>query len=149
MFWGAFGWNGVSDLVEIQPKSNSENYQEVLKKGLLTKGAKLGGKGWIFQQDNAAIHGSKSTQDFLKQKKIRLLPWSSRSPDLNPIENLWGIMSCQIYAGGVQFKSKKELVEAIKKCWYSLPLDLLRKLIVSMKNRVFSLIKNSGDYINY
>ncbi len=35
---------------------NSGDYCEMLEKYLLPYGKKMGGKNWIFQQDNASIH---------------------------------------------------------------------------------------------
>ena len=45
----------------------------------------------IFQQDNASIHTSKLTKDWSKTKNIDVLDGSAKSPNLNPIKNLWGI----------------------------------------------------------
>jgi transposase len=38
---------------------------------------------------------------------------SSLSPDLNPIENLWGDMSRVVYSGGKQYSSIEKLKEVI------------------------------------
>lgn len=45
----------------------------------------------IFQQDNAPIHTAVSTKKWFQDFGIELLPWPALTPDLNPIENLWGI----------------------------------------------------------
>lgn len=42
------------------------------------------------------------------------MKWLSRSPDLNPIENLWGILSHAIYKNGKQYNNIKKLKKAIK-----------------------------------
>ncbi|CDQ88261.1 unnamed protein product [Oncorhynchus mykiss] len=43
-------------------------------------------RSWVMQQDNDPKHRSKSTTEWLQQKKICLLERLSQSPELNPIE---------------------------------------------------------------
>lgn len=85
MFWGAFGNNGTSPLAEITTRMDSEAYQGILQKSLLPHGSKIGGRGWIFQQDNASVHVSNSSMAWFERKRLRLLGWPAKSPDLNPI----------------------------------------------------------------
>ncbi len=52
-------------------------------------GPVIGGHNWLFQQDNASIHCSKSTKEWLRVNGIKFMVWPSRSHCLNPIEKLW------------------------------------------------------------
>jgi transposase len=67
----------------------------------------------IFQQDNASSHSARHTKSWLKQQQIDVLPWPACSPDLNPIENVWGYMTHVVYANGRQFYSVEALKTAI------------------------------------
>uniref|UniRef100_A0A1I7XD85 DDE_3 domain-containing protein n=1 Tax=Heterorhabditis bacteriophora TaxID=37862 RepID=A0A1I7XD85_HETBA len=43
---------------------------------------------FTFQQDNATIHASRSTKTWLEDNDVATMDRPSRSPDLNPMENL-------------------------------------------------------------
>jgi hypothetical protein len=75
MYWGAFGSQGKSDLVKVPTRMDSNGYQEVLQSGLVGHGTEMGGRGWIFQQDNAPVHSSKSSQEWLQSKNIQTMGW--------------------------------------------------------------------------
>ena len=92
MVWGAFCSNGVLPIIKVSTRMNSEDYQETLSEGLIPNARPLAGDNWKFQQDNASNHASNSTKSFLQLKNIETIDWTSCSPDLNPIENLWGML---------------------------------------------------------
>ena len=56
---------------------------------------------------------SKSTKNWFQKEIIKILNWPSRSPDLNPTENLWGHLARQLYANNLQYDSIYELELAI------------------------------------
>jgi tRNA A37 threonylcarbamoyladenosine biosynthesis protein TsaE len=59
-------------------------YQQALEGGLFP----IYEPGDTFQQDNARIHTSYSTQEFLEENGIWIIEWPPYSPDINPIEHL-------------------------------------------------------------
>ena len=42
--------------------------------------------------DNWSVHKNAAAKEFYMKNKIRCIEWTNYSPDLNPIENLWGLM---------------------------------------------------------
>jgi len=89
MIWAAaFGSRGKTEIVFCIGTQNSSKYQEMLSVSLVPFGPVIGGRNWLFQQDNASIHSSKPTKEWLQVNGINVMEWPSRSPCLNPIENL-------------------------------------------------------------
>uniref|UniRef100_A0A803JRB2 Tc1-like transposase DDE domain-containing protein n=1 Tax=Xenopus tropicalis TaxID=8364 RepID=A0A803JRB2_XENTR len=96
--WGCFAASGPGRIAIIEGKMNSQVYQDILQENLRPSVHQLKlSRRWVLQQDNDPMHRSKSTTEWLKQKKIRLLEWPSQRPDLNLIEMLWHDLKKAIY----------------------------------------------------
>ena len=65
MTWGAFGFDGKSDLCIVPGRMNSIQYCNMLSECLLPVAARIGGQSWIFQQENAPLHVSSTQKTFL------------------------------------------------------------------------------------
>jgi transposase len=149
MIWAAFGHFGKSDLSFITTKLNANGYRELLEEHLDDISQKFGDSEWTFQQDNAPIHRAKANFPWFRSKNINLLEWPALSPDLNPLENVWGILARRVYAEGRQFSDVEELKRAIVGVWNEISLEDLRKHSDSMPNRIFEVIKNQGGKTKY
>jgi len=140
MVWDGFSWDGTTDIVFIDGRLNSAGYREVLENHLLPKATEIAGQNWIFQQDNASIHTARAILEWFRTDGINPMKWPARSPDLNPIENLWGILVRRVYANGRQFNAVGDLKEAIREEWSKISAAIRHNLINSMPNRVFNVI---------
>lgn len=149
MIWMGFSYKGTTPLCFITSRMNSTTYIELLEDALIEYGDEIAGPDWIFQHDNASIHASRATKSFLDERQIEVLDHPAVSPDMNPIENLWGIIARKVYANGRQFYSVAELKAQIKVSVREIPLKTLQSLIDSMPNRIFALIKANGKSTKY
>ena len=55
------------------------------------------GDDFFFQEDNSSVHKAKVVQDFMTNAKIKILQWPAKSPDLNIVEDIWKLLSNDIY----------------------------------------------------
>lgn len=151
MFWAAFSGSGIRVIAKVDGTLDACKYQQLLSDSLLPKLPKRAQarNQLIFQQDNASPHAAKSTQTYLQQHFQQIMKWPARSPDLNPVENVWGWMVHQLYSGNRQYSSLQELEDAVLQCWRNLDEGMLLNLVMSMPDRAVAVLRAGGDGIGF
>ena len=86
----------------------------------------------LFQQDNARPHTARVAMDYLKQNNINVLPWPSKSPDLNPIEHLWDELDKRVRQRQPPPQTLDQLRQMLQQECRTIPRNNVGNLIESM-----------------
>lgn len=145
MAWGCFGGCKAPMLVFFDHhKVKAVNYIDLLKKTLRWPRSTLKRRRYRFMQDGAPPHSARITTVALEKMGIKKLLWPPSSCDLNPIEQMWGIVKAKI-AGRV-FANHSALQAAVAEEWSKIPQTTFDKAIASMPLRVKALVKARGGH---
>jgi hypothetical protein len=147
MLWSCFTQHGPGFIAKIEGGMDSKLYCEILGGDFLNtlQDYRLNVEDVILQQDNDPKHTSKYTNKWLEENGINVLDWPSYSPDMNPIENLWFYLKCQLAAYETAPTSIHQLWERVSEVWYNkVTKEACIKLINSMPKRIEAVIKAKG-----
>ncbi len=140
MIWAAMSSAGVGPLCFLKSTVNAAIYQEISEHFMLPSADKLyGDADFIFQQDLAPAHTAKGTKSWFNGHGVTVLDWPANSPDLNLIENLWGIVKRKMR--DTKPNNADDLKATVKATWASIPPQQCHKLITSMPRRTEAVIK--------
>ena len=160
MIWAAIGEHfGRSELIvmerqEDSPRGgyNSVSYTDTLEESLLPIY-----DGETFMQDNAPVHTSVHTTNWLAEKGIHvLLGWPPYSPDLNPIEHLWPRLKEMLYElvphldqiQGTE-DQRQIIAETLPQAWQYIRPDIIHSCLDSMNDRLQAVIDAEGWQTRY
>lgn len=156
MIWGCMTYWGVGRIALVEGRMNANDYIEILDANLLPTIADLcaqpGGprrNQVIFQQDNDSKHTSRAARAWFLKKNIKVLDWPPQSPDLNPIEHLWGHLKRRLRSYPTAPSNVDELWERVKVEWANITPETCLNLIDSMPRRVAAVRKARGSYSKY
>ena len=86
--------------------------------------------------DNAPINKAKSIQKCFVEIGVEELDWPAQSPDLNPIENIWDELECQLEASPNCTTSEPNLTNALVAEWKPIPAAMFQHLVESLPRRL-------------
>jgi len=152
--WAAISLQGLSDLHIINGRLNGQRYCDEILIGSLMPfidNALPAGDNFMLLHDNCPIHKSRIVQQWLQTKNnVHVIDWPAVSPDLNPIENVWGDMKRQI--ANVDVSNTDSLVREMQRLWLSYREErnfVVLNAINSMHSRCQALISSNGSYTGY
>jgi len=151
MMWGCMTWEGVGYAAKIDGRMDGDLYLQILKDELQNslEFYDLNPSDVIFQQDNDSKHTCKKVREWLDNQEFRTIVWPAQSPDLNPLEHLWGHLKRSLVEHEHPPKRMKELWRRIEEEWNKIPAEVCQKLIESMPRRIEVVIKAKGGYTKY
>ncbi|KAI3373340.1 hypothetical protein L3Q82_006637 [Scortum barcoo] len=150
MVWGGISLGGRTALhVLARGSLTAIRYRDEILRPLVRPYAGAVGPGFLLMQDNARPHVAGVCQQFLQDEGIDAMDWPARSPDLNPIEHIWDIMSRSIHQRHVAPQTVQELADALVQVWEEIPQETIRHLIRSMPRRCREVIQARGGHTHY
>ncbi len=145
MIWGEMSSAGVGPLCFLKTNVTAPVYQDILEHFMLPSADQLfKDADFTFQQDLAPAHTAKS---WLNDHGIGVLDWPANSPDLNSIENLWGIVKRKMR--NKRPKNADELKATVKETLASIQPQQYHKLITSMPRQIEAVIQAKGAPTKY
>ena len=101
-----------------------------------------GKESYEIMEDGNSAHRSAYTDKKRAELGIRKMPWPARSPDLNPIENVWAMLKRRTKT---RFRKRRphnqrEVIEVAPEEWEKFPWKRIYEMIDGMPQRVEAVI---------
>ena len=149
MVWGGILGNQKTDLIVVRGTLTARRYVDDIVTPAVLPFIARHGPGVTFQHDNATSHSARLTTNFLQANGVNVLPWPSRSPDLNCIEHLWDELGKRVRTRVHQPQTLNELERALVEEWRRIPANVIRRLTTSMRRRCQAVVDARGAHTRF
>lgn len=145
--WGAMTVKSVLTCHTFRRNLDGSYYVYILENFPLPAARRQFYQSWRLQQDNDPKHWSNICKEFIRNNVPDLLQWSSNSPGVNPIENIWSIVKHEVEKK--KPKNIDELEVFLAEEFENIGVNVVKNCVKSIKNRCLSLISSKGERIKY
>ena len=141
--WYGTRWLNKAMFSFFSSKVISEEHKENLGRFILPSSKNLCDDDFVFQQNSAFLHAEK----FHQLTTLNVPLSSSNSPELNPVENLWGVTRRWHYKDAP--RDKKDRISSLKKIYFNFYKKIFLPWISNTPNHLRTVIKAKGDEIKF
>jgi transposase len=152
MIWSFISPDGVGPLLFIEGGINARLYTQLLQRYVLPhvlEHLDENGEGQIYMDDGASSHDAEEVIEFCAEKGIQRPYWPANSPDINPIEHIWGWIKNKLTAMAAKPRNIAQLKEILTEIWYNIPQQSILKLYEGMPKRIETVRAVNGWNTNY
>lgn len=149
MVWGGIAIGRRTPLYICNRNMNSIVYQNDIINNIIVPLARTIGPDFQFLDDNARPHRAQIVMQAIEEGEIQHLPLPARSPDLNPVEHVWDMLTRALDNHRPAPLTLRELRTVLPQLWDDLPQDDIDHLILSMPRRVHAVIQARGGHTRY
>ena len=146
--WGGISKQGATQLVMFSGIMNATKYGDILSASLVPFIAERFPTTHRLYQDNDPKHTSRYIQRFFADNRVNWWKSPAESPDLNPIELVWGSMKTYL-RDKHKPKNLEQLKDGIRTYWRSLTPELCTKYIDHLKKVMPVVVKEEGGPSGY
>jgi transposase len=146
--WGCFCAQGMGTGRIFLGDLNSTLYRDILEHNLKPSYQRFFPRGlWRFQQDNASPHYTADVNTWMHNHGVHILEFPPRSPDLNPIENIWHVLKYRVEHRNPRTAEEFETVVAEE--YEAISAEECATLARSMHTRLLQCIQYQGHKTKY
>ena len=136
-------------LIRCPQRLNAQSYVEMLEREGIVAFLREQ-EDAIFQQDGAACHTAATTMLWFRNNNVECLRgWPANSPDLSPIEQVWGIMKRFLiqWFGMRTPLTAQQLDQAVFEAYNTINWMTVGVLTLSAKYRIRLCLERGGNFI--
>ena len=156
--WAGISWEGATPLIFLTWEKGGGfkalNYQDQVLKKMHSFLKKPDGGQLMLMEDGSRCHTAKINKPYREAHGIKSFPsvpesWPPNSPDLNPIENLWGEMKHHLHTLKPYPQDVISMTKSLKFFWKTVTQEKCQRFIGNYKDRLEAVIEAKGHTTKY